>query len=148
MAKYYVDAEGKYLGSFDGYQPPDEPVYGEGPLILDGKPVFEQRQVVKDGEPEFDEAGDPVMEPDLERPVMQYQIVAWEPQAFVMAPPPEGAIEVATPPEDGTDRWDGQAWQPDAAARKAAQPVTLEHVLAVLATKGISISESDLDAVK
>lgn len=28
------------------------------------------------------------------------------------APPPEGAIEIQTPPGNGADRWNGSAWEP------------------------------------
>lgn len=53
-------------------------------------------------------------------------------------------------PEDGTDHWDAGAgaWVPDLAARRAATPTTIEHVLSALASKGIVISPADLDAAR
>lgn len=44
MTRYFVDAAGKYLGGFDGYQPPERAVIGEsGKAVLDDdeKPLLE-----------------------------------------------------------------------------------------------------------
>lgn len=40
---------------------------------------------------------------------------------FDGADPPNGAIEIAAPPDDGTDTWDGSTWHP-------APPVVPEQV--------------------
>lgn len=129
MTRYFVDAEGRYLGGFDGYQPPEQPIFGDGPEpsllekmrgALLGKPALRARVVV-----------------------------GYEKPPFVSAEPPAGAIEVPVPPEHGADRWDGTRWVPDLAARQRAMEASMtpqQRLLQRLADKGV-LSEEDLEDI-
>lgn len=77
MTKFYVDAQGRYLGGFDGAEPPD------------------------------------------------------------------GAIEVAEPPQHGTDLWVGNAWQAPAPSRDALKAARQMQVDAIAVTVNGKVFDGD-----
>lgn len=83
--KYFVDAEGKYLGAFVGVQE-------EVPIIAG--PRFR-------------------IDADGTKHELPPEVIRWE-LGDIEQPLPDDpeAIEVPSPPDDGRDVWDGEAWVP------------------------------------
>lgn len=145
--KYYVDSEGRFLGGFNGYQPPDEPVFGE--VVRE---VLVQ-QADENGTLLFDEAGAPIL---VAASVTATEIVGARTPAMVYPAMPQGAREVPTGPAHGLQRWDGAAWvdtpeMETALARHAlaesdpAMARGIDDLIAALKAKGV-LADADLPA--